>query len=72
MVFSPNPFSECFLTALRIKTDRVEGELNNTIGRNNLQDVISEAQRRFVADGMWKYLAVAEMAKIRNEVEDVT
>ena len=60
------------LTALRIKTDRIEGELRNMITRDNLQDVISEAQRRFVDDGMWKDLAVAEMAKIRNEVEDVT
>ena len=60
------------LTALRIKTDRIEGELRNMITRDNLQDVISEAHRRFVDDGMWKDLAVAEMAKIRNEVEDVT
>ena len=42
------------------------------ITRDNLQDVISEAQRRFVDDGMWKDLAVAEMAKISNEVGDVT
>ena len=42
------------------------------ITRDNLQDVISEAQRRFVDDGIWKDLVVAETAKIRNEVEDVT
>ena len=40
--------------------------------RDNLQDVISEAQRRFVDDGMWKDLAVAEMAKMSNEVGDAT
>ena len=56
------------LTAFRIKTDRIEGELRNMITRDNLQDVVSEAQRRFVDDGMWKDLAVAEVAKIRNEV----
>ena len=59
-------------TALRIKTGRIEGELKNMITRDNLQDVISEAQRRFVDDGIWKDLAVAETAKIRNEVGDVT
>ena len=59
-------------TALRIKTDRIDGELRNMITRDNLQDVISEAQRRFVDDGMWKDLAVAEVAKSRNEVADVT
>ena len=55
------PFSKA--AQLRIKTDRIEGELRNMITRDNLQDVISEAQRRFVDDGMWKDLAVGEMAK---------
>ena len=42
------------------------------ITRDNLQDVISEAHGRFVDDGMWKDVAVAEMAMIRNEIEEVT
>ena len=42
------------ITALRIKTDRVEFNLRNMIARDNLQDVTSEAQRRSVDDGMWK------------------